>query len=359
MERRIIHVDMDAFYAQIEQRDDPKLRNKPVIVGGRSSSRGVVATASYEARKFGIHSAMPTSRAHQLCPDGYYVKPRFDVYRAESEKIMTVFRSYTEHVQPVAFDEAYLDITGLVRRNLPASTIAGFIKRDIYEVTQLTCSAGVSYNKFLAKLASGMNKPDGMTIIHHGNVHDLLMNLDIGAFPGVGQVTEAKMKAEGIYTGRDLYQLSEHELIHRYGKRGPRLYNYARGIDMSPVKSERIRKSIGKETTFAVDKNDDEEILTIIRQLSNSVSEKLNQHGLTGDVITVKLKEADFTTRSKQLKVPDRISDGTAIYNICYDLYTDLKNPEHPIRLIGVSVGNLQERQFENLTIYDFIQRNE
>ncbi|TDM12059.1 DNA polymerase IV [Macrococcus lamae] len=355
MERRILHIDMDAFYAQIEQRDNPRLKGKPVIVGGKSSSRGVVATASYEARKFGVHSAMPVNRAHQLCPDGYYVRPRFDVYRAESEKIMAIFRSYTEHVQPVAFDEAYLDITHLVRRDMPASQIAAFIKRDILEATCLTCSAGVSYNKFLAKLSSGMNKPDGLTVIHHGNVHDLLMSLPIGAFPGVGQVTEEKMKQDGIHNGQDLFKLSENELIKKFGKRGPRLYQYARGIDHSVVKSERIRKSIGKETTFEVDKNDDEEILAIIRQLSQQVSDKLSRYDLSGDVITVKMKEFDFRATSKQLKLPYRISDATDIYNVCYDLYTSLKNPDRPIRLVGVSVGNLEERQFMNMTIYDFI----
>lgn len=355
MERRIIHVDMDAFYAQIEQRDHPELKGKPVIVGGKSSSRGVVATASYEARKFGVHSAMPMSRAHQLCPDGHYVRPRFDVYRAVSEEIMSIFRSYTEFVQPVAFDEAYLDITHLVRHDMPASQIARYIKRDIWEATQLTCSAGVSYNKFLAKLASGMNKPDGLTIIHHGNVHDILMALPIGDFPGVGKVTEEKMNKQGIHTGEDLYAYSESQLIQLYGKRGTKLYNYARGNGNDIVKSERVRKTIGKETTFIVDKNDDDEILPVIRQLSQQVSERLNRYGLTGDVVTVKIKEYDFKSLSKQMKVPDRIADATDIYNIAYDLYTDLKKVDRPIRLIGVTVGNLKERQFANMTIYDFI----
>lgn len=355
MEKRIIHVDMDAFYAQIEQRDHPELKGKPVIVGGKSSSRGVVATASYEARKFGVHSAMPTSRAHQLCPDGHYVRPRFDVYRSVSDEIMTIFRSYTEYVQPVAFDEAYLDITHLVRHDMPASQIARYIKRDIWAATQLTCSAGVSYNKFLAKLASGMNKPNGLTVIHHDNAHQILMNLPIGDFPGVGKVTEEKMKQQGIHNGQDLYSYSEQQLIHLYGKRGTKLYNYARGQGNSIVQSERVRKTIGKETTFIVDKNDDEEILPVIRQLSQQVSERLNRYGLAGDVVTVKIKEYDFKSYSKQVKVPDKVADATDIYNIAYDLYTDLKKVDRPIRLIGVTVGNLQERQFANMTIYDFI----
>lgn len=359
MERRIIHVDMDCFYAQIEQRDHPEFRGQPVIVAGRSSSRGVVATASYEARKFGVHSAMPTSRAHQLCPNGYYVQPNFEKYRSVSEQIMSIFKSYTDHVQPVSLDEAYLDITHLVRRDLPAQTIARYIQRDVFEVTGLTCSAGVSYNKFLSKLASGMNKPSGRTVITHENVHDILMALDIGDFPGVGRVTEEKMKKDNIHTGQDLYEYTEQQLIHMYGKRGTKLYHYARGIGSDIVKSERIRKSIGKETTFEVDKNDDEEILSVIRSLSSRVSERLKKYNLAGDVVTVKLKESNFKSYSKQMKVIDRVSESEDIYNIAYDLYNDLKNPDEPIRLIGVTIGNLSEKRYENMTIYDFLKRKE
>ncbi|TDL98312.1 DNA polymerase IV [Macrococcus brunensis] len=359
MEKRIIHVDMDAFYAQIEQRDNPKLKGKPVIVGGKSSSRGVVSTASYEARKFGVHSAMPMSRAHQLCPDGYYVTPHFNVYREVSATIMEIFKSYTEFVQPVSLDEAYLDITHLVRRDMPASQVARYIKRDVLEATQLTCSAGVSYNRFLAKMASGMNKPDGLTIIHHGNVHDILMPLPIGDFPGVGKVTEEKMKTLGIETGQDLFNQTERDLINWFGKRGPKLYRYARGIGDDTVSSERTRKSIGKETTFEVDKNDDEEILAVIRKLAKQVSDKLSQHHFAGDIVTVKIKEFDFTTVTKQLKLPEHITEADAIYNIAYHLYTEVKSTERPIRLIGVTVGNLKEKRFENMTIYDFIQRKE
>ncbi|GGB10528.1 DNA polymerase IV [Macrococcus hajekii] len=357
MERRIIHVDMDAFYAQIEQRDSPSLKGKPVIVGGKSSSRGVVSTASYEARKFGVHSAMPMTRAHQLCPDGYYVTPRFNIYREVSSIIMDIFRSYTDYVQPVSLDEAYLDITHLVRRDMPASRIADFIKKDVLEATDLTCSAGVSYNRFLAKMASGMNKPNGLTIIHHGNVHDILMPLPIGDFPGVGKVTEERMKTLDIHTGQDLFNQSERDLINWFGKRGPKLFRYARGQGDDTVQSERVRKSIGKETTFEVDKNEDEEILAVIRKLSQQVSEKMSQHGLVGDTVTVKLKEFDFKTVTKQMKLPDPISEPADIYNISYRLYTELKSTERPIRLIGVTMGNLKEKSFENMTIYDFIQR--
>ncbi|MDT3973595.1 DNA polymerase IV, partial [Staphylococcus saprophyticus] len=267
-ERRIIHVDMDYFFAQVEMRDNPKLKGKPVIVGGKASGRGVVSTASYEARQYGVHSAMPTAQAHKLCPNGYYVTPRFEAYKTASEKIMNIFKSYTEVVEPLSLDEAYLDITHLVRPDLPASRIAQYIRRDIYEATMLTSSAGVSYNKFLAKLASGMNKPNGLTVIDYRNVHDILMGLDIGDFPGVGKASKQKMHQEAIYTGQDLYNQSERDLIRLFGKRGHGLYNKARGIDHNPVKPTRIRKSVGTERTFATDMNDDEEILQKIWELS-------------------------------------------------------------------------------------------
>ncbi len=354
-ERRIIHIDMDYFYAQVEMRDNPDLKGKPVIVGGKASGRGVVSTASYEARKYGVHSAMPMAQAHKLCPDGYYVTPRFDKYREASQQIMAIFRSYTEIVEPLSLDEAYLDITHLVRPDLPASRIAEFIRRDIYEQTQLTASAGVSYNKFLAKLASGMNKPNNLTVIDYNNVHEILMNLDIGGFRGVGPTTEEKMHANGIYTGKDLYDKSERELIRLFGKKGHGLYNKARGIDESPVKSERIRKSVGTERTFATDMNDDEQVLNKIWELSTKTAERLSRIQKSGKTVTVKIKTYRFETFSKQRSLRDPIRNETDIYNIAYELYTDLKDPEVPIRLVGVTVGNLEQSTYENMSIYDFL----
>ena len=279
-ERRIIHIDMDYFFAQVEMRDNPKLKGKPVIVGGKASHRGVVSTASYEARAYGVHSAMPMTQAHKLCPNGYYVTSRFDAYREVSGQIMKIFRSYTELVEPMSLD-------------------------DIYEVTRLTASAGVSYNKFLAKLASGMNKPNGLTVIDYNNVHEILMQLDIGDFPGVGKASKKKMHQHHIYTGQDLYNKDEFELIRLFGKRGRGLYNKARGIDHNEVKASRVRKSVGTERTFSTDVNDDDVILRKIRELSGKTAERLN--------------------------------------------------PEIPIRLIGVTVGSLEQSDFKNLTIYDFI----
>lgn len=354
-ERRIIHIDMDYFFAQVEMRDNPKLKGKPVIVGGKASNRGVVSTASYEARQYGVHSAMPTAQAHKLCPNGYYVPPRFEAYKAASEKIMTIFKSYTDIVEPLSLDEAYLDITHLVRPDLPASSIAQYIRRDILAETNLTSSAGVSYNKFLAKLASGMNKPNGLTVIDYQNVHAILMKLDIGDFPGVGKASKEKMHEHQIYNGQDLYNQSEYDLIRLFGKRGHGLYNKARGIDYNPVKSTRIRKSVGTERTFSTDMNDDDEILQKIWELSNKTAERLSKIQKSGKTVTVKIKTYKFESLSKQKSLRNPVRNETDIYNIAYSLYTELKDPDVPIRLVGVTVGNLEKSTYENMTIYDYI----
>ncbi|WP_414042452.1 DNA polymerase IV [Macrococcus sp. EM39E] len=355
MERRIIHIDMDAFFAQVEQRDNPELKGKPVIVGGKSRNRGVVATCSYEARKFGVHSAMPTARAHQLCPDGYYVSPRFEVYREVSNQIMSIFKSYTDIVQPVSLDEAYLDITHLVRKDLGASQIAAFIKRDIMIATNLTCSAGVSYNKFLAKIASGMNKPNGLTVIHYGNVQSILDDLPIGEFPGVGKVTEEKMMRLKLTNGKDLRDKTELELIELFGKKGSSLYEKARGIGSDIINMDRVRKSIGKESTFSHDVQDETFILQTMRTHADKVAQKLQDLNQVSDTITVKIKTSDFESHTKQTKLLDFTDQADTIYNTAVLLYTDLKGKFDNIRLVGVSVGNLKYKVYENLTIYDFL----
>ncbi|UXR68988.1 DNA polymerase IV [Staphylococcus sp. IVB6246] len=355
MEKRIVHIDMDYFYAQVEVRDNPKLKGKPVIVGGRASGRGVVATASYEARAMGVHSAMPMARAHQLCPDGYYITPRFEVYRAVSQQIMEIFHRYTSLVEPLSLDEAYLDITASVNAERSASQIAQMIRRDIWQETGLTSSAGVSYNKFLAKLASGMNKPNGITVITYHNVHDILMKLDIGDFPGVGKVSKEKMHEYGIYTGEDLYQKSERDLIYLFGKRGKYLYDRVRGKDEREVKSERQRKSVGAERTFSVDTNQDEEILRKIEMLCEKIETRLEKLQKAGYTVTVKIKTNTFETHTKQQSLKTPVQQARDIYQIAYDLYYHVKDPDVPIRLIGVTVGTLQDAAFRNMTIYDFL----
>ncbi|CAD2079553.1 DNA polymerase IV [Phocicoccus pinnipedialis] len=355
MEKRIIHVDMDAFYAQVEQNDNKEYRGKPVIVGGRSFSRGVVSTASYEARKYGVHSAMAMKVAHQKCPDGIFLRARFDRYKEISAQIKEIFLSYTDIVEPLSLDEAYLDITHLVNRKKSARMIAIEIQSKIYETTGLTSSAGVSYNKYLAKIASGMNKPSGTTVIDYDNVQELLWKLEIGEFPGVGKVTEEIMKSKGIYTGKDLYGWSKDALILEFGKRGESLYNKVRGIGTAILKKDRVRQSIGKEITFSYDRNEDEELLRVLLSLSEQVSVRLKERDIVGRVITVKLRNNDFTTHTKQTMLMNPVNNTDEIYEFASKLYMDLKDPMAQVRLIGVTVSGLETRVYRNMTIYDFI----
>lgn len=249
-QRKIIHVDMDAFYASVEQRDFPELKGKPLIVGGQPDSRGVVAACSYEARKFGIHSAMASSRAYRLCPEAIFVRPRFDAYKEASNIIREIFWRYASEVEPLSLDEAYLDVTYTESFNGSATLIAKAIKSEILAETGLIASAGVSYNKFLAKIASDMDKPDGLYLIRPEQGQEFVNKLPIGKFHGIGPATEAKMKNLGIHTGNDLRQKTLAELTERFGKSGQYYYNIARAIDERPVRSQRIRKSLGKETTL-------------------------------------------------------------------------------------------------------------
>lgn len=355
MEKRIIHIDMDAFFAQVEQYDNPELRNKPVIVGGRSYNRGVVATASYEARKFGVHSAMPTKTAHKLCPKGIFVNPRFERYKEISDQVREIFLSYSEFIEPLSLDEAYLDITESVNKRCSAKAIALSIQSDIFEKTGLTSSSGISYNKYLAKIASGMNKPKGTTVIDYSNVLEILHELPIGKFPGVGKVTEEKMIALNIKTGKDLYDLTKNDLILKFGKRGESLYNKARGIGTNELTVQRERKSIGKETTFDYDRNNDIEILAVLEELSEKVSTRLEDKQLVGRVVAVKIKTGDFEAHSKQMMTMDPIYKGSDIYHYAYNLYHEVKEMDVPIRLIGVTVSHIEQRLYRNMTIYDFI----
>jgi len=248
--RKIIHIDMDAFFASVEQRDAPQLRGLPVIVGGRPESRGVVAACSYEARKFGIHSAMPCAQAAKLCKGAIFVPHRFDAYREASAGIHRVFKNFTEIIEPLSLDEAYLDVTEAAKEVGSATEVANLIRQQIKQELDLTASAGVSYNKFLAKIASDMDKPNGLYVIRPEAAEAFIEQLDIRKFFGVGKVTEKKMHALGIYTGADLKRLSEVELQTEFGSSGAYYHRVARGIDERPVQAHRVRKSIGKETTF-------------------------------------------------------------------------------------------------------------
>lgn len=337
-QRKIIHVDMDAFYASVEQRDFPELKGKPLIVGGQPDSRGVVAACSYEARKFGIHSAMASSRAYRLCPQAIFVRPRFEAYREVSNQIRDIFWRYALEVEPLSLDEAYLDVTFTESFNGSATLIAKAIKREILAATGLTASAGVSYNKFLAKIASDMDKPDGLYLIRpeHGPV--FINELPIGKFHGIGPATEAKMKNLGIHTGNDLRQKTLTELTERFGKSGQYYFNIARAIDERPVRSQRIRKSLGKETTFAEDILSLPELTDILLGLAELVLDSLHKHNIQGRTVTVKVKYANFqqVTRAQTLDHSISFSD---LKEWLPKLLIRTEAGRKPVRLVGLNLS--------------------
>ena len=334
---KIIHVDMDAFYAAVEQRDFPELRGRPVVVGGDPKSRGVVATCSYEARPFGIRSAMPASQAYRLCPDAVFLRPRFEVYRAVSAEIRAILLEFTDRVEAVSLDEAYLDVTACPLRKGSATLIAQDIKRRILEATRLTASAGVSYNKFLAKLASDRNKPDWLCLITPDQGPAVIATLAIGAFHGIGRATEAKMKALGIHTGHDLAQVPLPTLQQHFGKAGGHYYRIARGIDERPVQPNRPRKSWGAETTFAIDLTEPGEMRAHLARLAEGVLQKLARQGLVAYTVTVKVKYADFelVTRARTLECPFRNS--RELLPHLADLLDRTEAGTRAVRLLGVS----------------------
>src|SRR6266498_679955 len=303
--RKIIHVDMDAFYASVEQRDNPELRGKPVAVGG-SLARGVVAASSYEARKFGVHSAMPSLIAKRKCPDLIFVKPRFDAYKAISLQIREIFADYTAVIEPLSLDEAYLDVTENLKGIISATRIAEEIRARIRAETELTASAGVSYNKFLAKLASDYRKPDGLFVITPSMGPEFVERLPVGKFHGIGPATTARMNAHGIHTGADLREQSLDFLQRHFGKAGAFYYWISRGVDERPVRADRVRKSVGAETTFFSDLFALGEARDALKPIIEKVWHHCEATGTWGRTVTLKVKYADFhqITRSLTCDAP-------------------------------------------------------
>jgi DNA polymerase-4 len=339
--RKIIHIDMDAFFASVEQRDQPDYRGRPLIVGGPPDSRGVVAACSYEARRFGIHSAMPSSRAYRLCSEAIFVRPRFEAYRAVSADIHQVFQRYTSDIEPLSLDEAYLDVSALQCCGGSATLIARRIKAEIHEATGLIASAGVSYNKFLAKIASDMDKPDGLFVITPAQGPGFVADLAIGKFHGIGKATEAKMKSLGIHSGADLRSWSLEALLAAFGKVGGYYYQVSRGDDPRPVVSQRRRKSIGAETTFADDIADMEALRGHLMRLADRVLATLEDKGLRAQTLTVKVKYANFeqVTRSRSSRSP---LPGLATLSLwLYELLERTDAGRRKVRLLGVSVSRL------------------
>ncbi len=339
--RKILHIDMDAFYASVEQRDTPELRGKPVIVGGRPERRGVVAACSYEARKYGVHSAMPSARAVKLCKDAIFVPPRFDAYREASQKIKAIFRQYTKLIEPLSLDEAYLDVTDISRFCGSATEVAMQIKKQIQEEVNLTASAGVSYNKFLAKVASDMDKPNGIYVIRPEVAETFIEQLEIRKFFGIGKVTEKKMNSLGIYTGADLKKLSKIQLQTQFGRSGDYYYNIARGIDERPVNPSRIRKSIGSETTFDGNVVDKKMIWSTLTKLASGLGSSLLDKSVTARTVTLKVKYSDFKLITRSKTGEQHVHDEASILGVLPELLRKTDVGKRPIRLIGITLANL------------------
>jgi DNA polymerase-4 len=338
--RKIIHIDMDAFYASVEQRDNPELRGKPVAVGG-SRERGVVAAASYEARRFGIHSAMPSVTARRKCPDLIFAPPRFEVYKAVSHQIRAIFAEYTPLIEPLSLDEAYLDVTENLKGIPFARNIAQEIRAKIRQETSLTASAGVSYNKFLAKMASDQRKPDGLFVITPEMGPAFVETLPVGKFHGIGPATAAKMNRLGIHTGLDLKQQPLAFLQEHFGKAGGHYYSIARGIDERPVRPDRIRKSIGAENTFAQDLTGFEEMRAELRPILDKVWRYCEQSSVRGRTVTLKVKYADFQQITRSRSLHTDVESRSRLEQVSLELLSALLPVPKGVRLLGVTLSSL------------------
>lgn len=340
--RKIIHVDMDAFYASVEQLDNPELIGKPIAVGG-SQKRGVVSAASYEARKFGVRSAMTGVLAKKLCPEITFVKPRFDRYKQISKQIRTIFYDYTDLVEPLSLDEAYLDVTQNKKGNPSATLIAKEIRERIYNEISITASAGISINKFVAKIASDYNKPNGQKTVNPEDVSEFLEELDIRKFHGIGKVTAEKMYQLGIFTGKDLKKQSLQYLDTHFGKSGRYYYHIVRGLHNSDVKPNRIRKSLAAERTFSENLSSEIFMLKKLDHISEEVSRRLHKNNVAGKTITLKIKYSDFSMHTRSKTLSYFISDKTMIFETSKNLLFKEKL-SNSVRLLGISISNLNTK---------------
>ncbi len=338
-QRKIIHVDMDAFYASVEQMDNPELKGKPLAVGG-SEVRGVVSAASYEARKFGVRSAMSGVQAKRNCPELIFVRPRFDRYKEISNKIRKIFLEYTDLVEPLSLDEAYLDVTQNKKGNPSASLIAQEIRKRIFEEVGLNASAGISVNKFVAKIASDYNKPNGQKTVNPDEVESFLENLEIKKFYGIGKVTKEKMYQHGIFTGKDLKTKTREYLEQHFGKSGGFYYNIVRGIHNSEVKPNRISKSVAAEHTFNENLTSEIFMLERLDRIAAELEKRLKKYNISGKTITLKIKYSDFTTQTRSKTLPYFISDKGLLFETAKELLYQERMKES-VRLLGISLNNL------------------
>lgn len=341
--RKIIHVDMDAFYASVEQMDNPELKGKPLAVGG-SEVRGVVSAASYEARKFGVRSAISGIQAKKLCPDLIFVRPRFDRYKEISKKIRKIFHDYTDLVEPLSLDEAYLDVTENKKGNPSATLIAQEIRKRIFEEVGLTASAGISVNKFVAKIASDYNKPNGQKTVNPDEVESFLEKLDIKKFYGVGKVTAEKMYQLGIFTGYDLKQKPLEYLEKHFGNSGFHYYQIVRGIHNSAVKPNRKIKSVGAERTFGENLSSEIFMEERLQSIAKELEKRLQKSKISGKTITLKIKYSDFTLQTRSKTLPYFVNDKNIILDVAKDLLYQ-ERLRNSVRLLGISIHNLNNEE--------------
>jgi len=352
--RRIVHVDMDAFYAQTEQRDFPeKYAGKPIAVGG-DPPKGVVKTASYEARPYGVHSAQPAVEADRECPDLIFVPPRMEVYQEVSRRIREILGEYTDLIEPLSLDEAYLDVTNPKKGPPSGTLIAKSIRQEIYEETGLTASAGVGPSKFVAKVASDKNKPNGLTVVEPEEQIDFIARLPIGDFHGIGPVTEEKMQEMGIQAGADLQEVSEKMLRRRFGKRGGYFKRLAMGEDDRPVQPGRERKSVGAERTFSEDVSEPEEMLSRLEPIADRVSGRLEDAGQKGRTVTLKLKSYDHEVSTRQTTLRRAVRTREDLMRLARRLLQRPAPPEEPARLLGISVSSLTGEEGGEQLTFDF-----
>ena len=348
-QRKIIHVDMDAFYASVEQLDNPELRGKPIAVGG-SERRGVVSAASYEARKFGVRSALSGVLAKRYCPEIIFVRPRFDRYKEISLKIRKIFLEYTDLVEPLSLDEAYLDVTNNKKGNPSATLLAQEIRHRILEETGLTASAGISINKFVAKVASDYNKPNGQKTVNPHEVLDFLENLPIKKFHGIGKVTAQKMYQFGIFTGKELKEKPLEFLVANFGKSGAYYYHIVRGIHNSEVKSERVAKSVATEHTFSENLTSEIFMSEKLETIAGELERRLKRYDTAGKTVTLKIKYSDFTLQTRSKTLPYFISDKSLLFDTARELLYQ-ERMKDSVRLLGISLSNLNTEEKKTVAV--------
>jgi len=339
--RKVIHVDMDAFYAAVEQRDRPELRGRPVVVGGDPRGRGVVATASYEARPFGIHSAMPSAQAYRRCPHAVFLRPDFERYRAVSKQVQAIFRRHTDLVEPLSLDEAYLDVTENARGLPSATAVAEAIRAEVRAETGLTASAGVGPSKLVAKIASDVDKPDGLCVVPPGRVADFLRGLPVRRLPGVGRKTEEACRQHGIETCGDLLAIPEDRLLEWFGSAGLAYRERARGLDPRPVVPERDRKSVSVEDTFAADVHTRAESVAVLERLAGKLGERLAKSRERGRTVVLKVKYADFRQITRSRTLTRSVAAGPDLLAVAVDLLEQTEVGRRPVRLLGIGLSHL------------------